>query len=1158
MSTKTEVVVTVDGTESGRFVLEPGAYLIGRNPDCDIRVEAGLVSRNHARLIVEDDGWLVEDLGSANGTLLDGQPVTTESTRVRPAQTISIGSAKLHVRALPEMQPAPQGMTIRDLLPPEFLPGQRYEGEQVVARGGMGSVLSVSDLATKRPVAMKVMHDQSDRDDLLRFIEEAQVTAQLEHPNIVPVHELSIDAQDRLYYTMKLVRGITLRKVIELLAQGATGTIKKYPLAQLLTVFQKVCDAIAFAHARGVLHRDLKPENVMIGDFGEVLVMDWGLAKLLGSAERIGTAVKSIKTQDGGDTYSTLSGMIMGTPQYMAPEQAEGATDRIDARSDIYALGAILYQLLTLHVPINDQDVQKILARVIAGDIASPATCTAGKKRLPHLPGGRVPEALAAVAMKALARDRAQRYQSVADFQADIAAYQGGFATSAEHAGFGKQVLLLIRRHKLRAAAAALFLLLFTGFMVKVIAAERHGAALLARLKSTAPTLRAQAELEIENGNFAKALEQIEFAVELAPRDPAYLMVKGHILTDLLRFREAGDAYQAALRLNRNQTDAKRNLELAQSLVPDQAPGGDISVAARTLLVDALTKQGRLREAVILGRPLTKERSQLVDTWKAVVAKAGFPNVEVKLRPDGRLHISLNGKAVEDLSFLRGAPLGRLEIVNTRVADLTPLRESGLVELLADGTLISDLRPLAHLPLTTLIIRGCKVSDLSPLAGRPLKTLIINGNPVRDLSPLRGLPLVILNCDGLGDIDITPLAGLPLEEFVCNQTRFRDFEPLRGMKLRKLDVGNVRFGGLAPLAGMPLEDLSVGDLQMQPGLFDLTPLRGMPLNILDISGNGSITDLSPLADLPLTTLRARGVSATDLRPLEKMPLGELDLAGTKISDLRPLASLTSLRVLKLDGTPISDLSPLRSLPLAVIQLHACVKLRDVGMLAGMPQLKRLSLPAVAQNLGSLRALQNVNWIAFGAGPPETDTDGSRARQFWADYDAEEKARAAEPGGRLRPSRHPSIERRFPNSVQNDGHWYSFVYVDAMGISWNEARSYAEACGGHLVTITTAEEDEFVRRTFGPRMSSGKELLLGGQCDQPGGTWSWVNGEAWGYTRWGKFKSGAPGEPSAKNQADLRETVLTLRNDGGYTQSPAWNDAPEVSPHTHSFLIEWED
>ncbi|MEI9898734.1 MAG: serine/threonine-protein kinase [Chthoniobacter sp.] len=187
--------------------------------------------------------------------------------------------------------PAAQA-AVRRLLPDELLAQKRYAIGTQVARGGMGAIMQARQQATQRDVAMKVMLESQNEDGVLRFIDEAQVTAQLEHPNIVPIYELGVDEQDQLFYTMKFVRGITLKKVLDLLEQGVPETTKKYPLSALLTIFQKTCDALAFAHARGVIHRDLKPENLMLGDFGEVLVMDWGLAKKLNAKSRPPSAAR--------------------------------------------------------------------------------------------------------------------------------------------------------------------------------------------------------------------------------------------------------------------------------------------------------------------------------------------------------------------------------------------------------------------------------------------------------------------------------------------------------------------------------------------------------------------------------------------------------------------------------------------------------------------------------------------------------------------------------------------------------------------------------------------------------------------------------------------------------------------------------------------------
>ena len=291
---------------------------------------------------------------------------------------------------------------------------RKYEVGGMIAKGGMGVILSAKDLNIRRTVAMKVMLNPGDvaKPQILRFIEEAQVTGQLEHPSIVPVHELGVDASDNVYYTMKYVKGVTFKDILNGLSEGDRGTIRDYPLNRLLNIFLKTCEAMAFSHTRGVVHRDLKPENIMVGDHGEVLVMDWGLAKVLAAGRREGearhsqersegdggakvlgrsgehgshesheahaglpggaSAVDSVRSDESDEVLKTMEGEIMGTPQFMAPEQALGKIDAIDARTDIYALGAILYNILTLQPPITGKNIRQVLLKVSKGDIIPP------------------------------------------------------------------------------------------------------------------------------------------------------------------------------------------------------------------------------------------------------------------------------------------------------------------------------------------------------------------------------------------------------------------------------------------------------------------------------------------------------------------------------------------------------------------------------------------------------------------------------------------------------------------------------------------------------------------------------------------------------------------------------------------------------------------
>ena len=381
-----------------------------------------------------------------------------------------------------------------------------------IAKGGMGAILEGSDCKLGRQIAVKVMLDaRASAEQARRFVQEAAVLGKLEHPNVVPIHDLGRDSDGSLYYTMKLVRGRTLQAIIDDLRHEEKAALEHYTLDRLLTIFCKVCDALSFAHSKGIIHRDLKPENIMVGEFGEVLVMDWGIAKVLGEPAMKGSADTPVRS-DAPDSNSgqecqrsstasftaTMDGAVIGTPNYMSPEQAMGKVNELDERSDIFSLGGILYAILTLRPPVEGKDVWEVLEKVQTANITAPTEfgATTGKgmkqkkgevleamkiKPLPHCSGGRVPPALSAVAMKALRLNKGGRYQNVTAFSSEIELYQGGFATSAEKAGFAKQMVLLIRRNKgiftTAAVAWCIVIALAVWFVVNLRAEEMRAVA---------------------------------------------------------------------------------------------------------------------------------------------------------------------------------------------------------------------------------------------------------------------------------------------------------------------------------------------------------------------------------------------------------------------------------------------------------------------------------------------------------------------------------------------------------------------------------------------------------------------------------------------------------------------------------------------------------
>jgi eukaryotic-like serine/threonine-protein kinase len=422
-----EVIIRHAGRIVGRCLVRRGRYVIGQDKKNEIVVNAESVSGRHARLTVMSDTELfIEDLESANGVSVDGQRVEG-SVQIGLDSLVAIGEATL------EFQRGGIPAAIFPHLPEGCLRLPRYRIGEVVVQGSTSAIYSAYDTALCRNVAMKVMlpESQSQSRQALRFIREAQIAGQLQHPGILPIYEFGRDDEGRLQCVTRFVEGESFASLLDALAEGHAP---QPGMGELIGILLRACEAVAFAHSRGVVHCALDPGAITVGHFGEVFVGGWGFARILPAGEAAAPLVSAPE-----------SPAWPGLTRYTAPEQAEGSNDAIDARTDIHALGGILYRLITLRDAVTGETEDELLDQALSPRPA-PATALAKQPPCPHWPGGKLPESLASIAMKALSVDREERHASVEELQREIAAWHGG-VSGGEHGGLWKQFSGILGRH---------------------------------------------------------------------------------------------------------------------------------------------------------------------------------------------------------------------------------------------------------------------------------------------------------------------------------------------------------------------------------------------------------------------------------------------------------------------------------------------------------------------------------------------------------------------------------------------------------------------------------------------------------------------------------------------------------------------------------------
>jgi serine/threonine-protein kinase len=532
-----------------------------------------------ADLLVER-GWLTpEDCADVNKILNrklarhggDARAGLAEVTTDRVRRSLA-GLTDTDIRAsIDAVTPPPVGhvlVTTTDHVPDSR---ERYTLSRLHATGGIGRVWLARDQSLGRDVALKeLLPERAARPELwTRFLREARITGQMEHPGVVPIYELGQRPDDRApFYTMRFVRGRTLAEAAAAYhrrrRQGDAGPLE---LRGLLTAFVGVCNAVGYAHSRGVIHRDLKPQNVVLGDYGEAIVLDWGLARVLAAPDADDADLPPLDA--GPDVAATMQGQALGTPAYMAPEQAEGRVDLFGPRTDVYGLGAILYEILTSRPPFIGNDTTAVLRDVIHGELPRPRSVVE-----------RTSASLEAVCLKALARRPAERYESAKALAADVERWMADEPVSAWREPFRVRAGRWVRKRRTAVAMALAVLIVAVVGLIGITAVQAESRRQLAGKNW---------ELADANSRLAEARDRAERRVDLA-------------LGAVENFRSAVDGNldvqnrpeNAALR----KTLLQAPLAFYRRLRDDLQESNDAGPEARSKLADAYFQLADLNYAV--------------------------------------------------------------------------------------------------------------------------------------------------------------------------------------------------------------------------------------------------------------------------------------------------------------------------------------------------------------------------------------------------------------------------------------------------------------------------------------------------------------------------------------------------------------------------------
>ncbi|MBN1865117.1 MAG: protein kinase [Victivallales bacterium] len=821
-------------------------------------------------------------------------------------------------------------------------PPRKYRHPEKIGKGGMKEIIKVRDRDTARDLAMAVLSEDTREHEtnMTRFVYEARITANLEHPNIVPIHDIGLDNNGKPYFTMKLIEGESLAHVLMNIASDAPRYREKYNMMHLINIFLNVCNAIDFAHSKNIIHLDLKPENIQIGSYGEVLVVDWGLAKSLEERNpwhdcTQEAAVDAYQKDNETPSHHTMDGEIKGTPGFMAPEQAAGHNHLKNTLTDIYSLGALLYSMLTLKKPVRGTEIADLLDKTMAGDIIHP---------LKRSPERNIPPPLAAIALKAMALRQEDRYQTVDELIKDIQNYTENYATSAEKPNALHHMRMFFKRHRTESIFGLCVLILIAVLIRTFVVYETKRFADWGRGRLISPA-----------SEEALHREWLPSSGKWEVRDNALHAVQ----------TKGGDSY---ILLYSEPSYGNIALEF-DAEVPDPEDllvGGDLSIILAASEKEP-SKRGYFLQIGGVGN--TSAIIQKRGGFQASVdfslqparkyrVRAEKEGPQLRLFCDGRLLLSTKDIFyLEDgffgiYTFGKGKVFSNIKVFTKELPELVPptvegdgfYRESRklsgkekqlFLELAKDSyTRVYNSKLSSGISSQALLKRAYVNSELGDLKKALHDTILLSGyGETMDLFLLQGmLYFKTGQIEQAHDIFTRVFRRFPNDRVTPSST-------LMGY-LSDTDSHSMSSEMRQKLWRLCAENFSSSAFRCNARHLDsIEFMRGLEFSLIDCSEN----DISTL------------------EPLSGMALRQLDCADNPVSNISPLRGL-NLEYLELHNTSVSDISVLAGMPLRALSLSGCTELHDLSALKSLPKLERLTIPEQVTNLEFLGLLPNLKTL----------------------------------------------------------------------------------------------------------------------------------------------------------------------------------------------------